>query len=228
MDNLHNIVDSFSSASDLMQKNLPLVLGLMGGLYLLHLLNFLLRYRLNIFGILPRHPWGLLGILFSPFLHANFNHLFFNSIPLIVLVSFIMLYGFDTFVCVSAIIIILGGLGTWLFGRKGIHVGASGLIMGYWSYLLVNAYQQGTALSIALASVCLYYFGGLIFNLFPMEVKSSWEAHIFGFVAGLIAAFVWPDLLALLNANGYMINPSPLLSLIENLEPIKAIAEHLV
>ncbi|HEX4045708.1 MAG TPA: rhomboid family intramembrane serine protease, partial [Gammaproteobacteria bacterium] len=88
-------------------------------------------------------------------------------------------------------IIVLGGFGTWLIGRRGTHIGASGVIMGYWAYLLFYAYQYPTAVSVALAAVCLYYFGGLFLNLFPTQVKSSWEAHLCGFLAGLAAAYIY-------------------------------------
>ena len=64
--------------------------------------------------------------------------------------------------------------------------------MGYFGFLLLSAYHQASALSIALAVVCLYYFGGLIFHLFPTEVKSSWEGHVFGFFSGVAAAYLLP------------------------------------
>lgn len=192
MDHFQAIINQLEQAVFLIKGNIPFVLILIAGLYFIHIINFILGYHLNLLGIYPRKILGLPGIVFSPFLHGHFNHLFFNSIPLFFLTSFVLLYGMENFYCVSALIILLGGLGTWLFGRQGLHVGASGLIMGYWSYLLFIAYQQETVLSIVLAIVCLYYFGGLLFNLFPLEVRSSWEAHIFGFLAGLAAAVGCP------------------------------------
>lgn len=199
MNTFQNIVSQLDMAIVFIKANMTFVLAIIGLLYGIHLINFILGYRLNILGIYPRHPFGLFGVAFSPFLHGHFNHLFFNSIPLVILMSFVLLKGFDTFYCVSGIIILLGGLATWLFGRRGLHVGASGLIMGYWSYLLFNAYQEETVLSIGLGIVCIYYFGGLIFNLFPLEVKSSWEAHVFGFLAGLAAAYCYPMLTVILS-----------------------------
>jgi membrane associated rhomboid family serine protease len=152
---------------------------------------------LNILGIWPRKLLGLPGIIFSPFLHGDFNHLFFNSIPLFIMASFVLLNGMRVFICVSVIIMILGGFCTWLIGRRGVHIGASSVIMGYWGYLLIEAYKHPTVISIALAIVCLYYFGGLALNLFPTKVKSSWEGHFFGFAAGLVAAYATPSILAL-------------------------------
>ncbi len=193
---MHSLVDQFSQTIAALQMNVPFVLTLIGCLLAIHILNWIVGFRLNILGIYPRKLFGLPGIFFSPFLHGHFNHLFFNCIPLAILTSFVLLQGMTTYLCVSFIIITLGGLGTWLIGRKGLHIGASGLIMGYWSYLLIDAYYHPTILSVALAAVCLYYFGGMIFNLFPSEVSSSWEAHVSGFLAGLAASYLTPMLLS--------------------------------
>jgi membrane associated rhomboid family serine protease len=168
---------------------------LIGGLYLIHVINVLIGYRLNKFGVYPRKFFGLPGVIFYPLLHSSFNHLFFNSIPLFILASFVLLKGLPTFLCVSATITLLSGLGIWLIGRPGFHVGASGLVMGYWAYLILEAYEQRTVASIAPAIVCIYYFGGFLFHLFPTQVKSSWEAHLCGFLSGLATAYTCPLLI---------------------------------
>lgn len=190
---MHELTQQFSQMVVLLQKNLYFVFLLTAGLWCIHFLNFLLGHRLVIFGVYPRKGFSIVGIFFYAFIHANFNHLFFNSIPFFILACFVLLYGHPVFYSVSAIIIILSGLGIWLFGRRGVHVGASGLIMGYWSFLLVSAYfNQDIVTSLATAVICIYYFGGFIFHLFPTEVKSSFEAHIFGFLAGIAAFYIYP------------------------------------
>lgn len=194
MDSFHDAINQLDLGVTLLKDNLLFVLVLLAVLYLIHFINFILGYRLNILGIYPRHLFGLPGIFFSPFLHGNFNHLFFNSIPLAILLSFVLLNGLPTFLSVTTTIMVVGGLGTWLFGRKALHVGASGVIMGYWSYLLMNAYQQPTILSLVLGLVCIYYFGSLLFNLFPLEARSSFEAHLFGFLGGIAANYTTPYL----------------------------------
>lgn len=161
-------------------------------LWAIQFINVLVGYRLNIFGIWPRKIWGLVGVPFHPFLHGSFEHLFFNSIPLLVLMDFLLLSGMQNFICVSLVVIVLGGIAIWLVGRPGIHLGASSLVMGYWGYLLVNAYQHPSTSTIVLAAVCVYYFGGLLLQLFPTQERVSWEGHICGFVAGLAAVFLCP------------------------------------
>jgi membrane associated rhomboid family serine protease len=191
---MDDTINQITNAVASLQQHLTFILMLLGLLYTIHALNWLINYRLNMLGVYPRKLFGLSGVIFYPFLHSNFNHLFFNSIPLFILASFVLLKGFPTFFCVSITIGILSGLGIWVIGRRGFHVGASGLIMGYWSYLILDAYQQKTIISIAPAVICLYYFGGFLLHLFPTEVKSSWEAHLCGFLAGLTAAYTCPSL----------------------------------
>lgn len=191
---MSNIINQFYSTTEALQQNLPFVLSIIGILCAIHLVNWMLGYRLNIFGVYPRKLWGLPGIIVYPFLHSHFNHLFFNAIPLFILASFVLLKGFPTFFCVSITITLISGLGIWLVGRRAFHIGASGLIMGYWSYLILNAYEERTFISIAPAFVCVYYFGGFLLHLFPTEIKSSWEAHLFGFLGGLAAAYTCPTL----------------------------------
>lgn len=161
------------------------------GLWAIHFFNFSLGYRLNYFGILPRHIIGLIGIFTAPFLHGNFNHIFFNSLPIFILMTFILIKGTQVFYSVSVSIILISGLLTWLFGRRSIHIGASALIMGYWGYLFLDAYEKPTIVSILLILILLYYFGISFFASFlPVNKKTSWEGHLFGFIAGLCSSYI--------------------------------------
>lgn len=191
MFDLNSILIQLDNLLGLIKVNIPTTLLFIAVLWIIHFVNVLLGYRLNILGVYPRHVWGLIGIPCFSFLHGGFNHLFFNSIPLIVLINFMLMSGMPHFIDVSLMIMFVSGAALWLFGRRGIHVGASCLVMGYFGYLLVNAYQHPSLLSIILALVCIYYFGSLLGGFFPSEEKTSWEGHIFGFVAGLAAVYVF-------------------------------------
>lgn len=137
------------------------------------------------FGVIPRRILGLPGIFFSPFLHANFNHLFYNTIPLLVLSDFLLVHGLYYFSFVTLSIMILSGTLLWIFGKNGIHIGASGVITGYWAVLIGNIYEQGTLTAILLGCTALYAFAGIFFGIFPRERGVSWEGHLFGLVSGL-------------------------------------------
>lgn len=148
-------------------------------------LNKLVHNRLFILGIIPRHFIGLPGIVFAPLLHANFNHLFFNSIPLLVLSNFILIQGWPYFLLVTIEIALISGLLTWCFAKPGIHVGASAVITGYWGLLICDIYQQGTLTAIILGLLCAYYFAGIFLSIFPGKKGVSWEGHLFGLIAGI-------------------------------------------
>lgn len=175
---------------DSLQFNVHFALMVLAALWLIQMLNYLVAYRLNFFGIVPRDLFGFVCIPFAPFLHNSFTHLFFNSIPLFVLSCFLLISGEKTFIHVSLMVIVFSGLGTWLFGRRGSHVGASSVVMGYFSYLLIQACYKPSVATWVLAGLVLYYFGSLFFSLFPQEERVSWEGHVFGFLAGIAAFYV--------------------------------------
>jgi membrane associated rhomboid family serine protease len=189
---MNDFINDITAIVSQTQSNLPYLffaLGIMWGMYLL---TKLLGNRLYILGILPRHPLGLIGIFFAPFLHGDFNHLFFNSVPFFILSAFLMISGLSFYLTVSLYLIILSGLLTWTFGRKAIHIGASAVITGYWSFLVMNAYEQGGFIATSLAIICVYYFAGIFFGIFPSKKGVSWEGHLFGLLAGIIIKLCLP------------------------------------
>jgi len=193
---MEQLANSVQHIIDVTQQNAYFLLKFVGIFWAVHLVNWAAKYRLNVLGIAPRTSHGLIGILFAPFLHGNFNHLFFNTIPLFVLGSLVLANGYDVFYIVSIMVIVLGGLLTWICGRKATHIGASTLVMGYFGYLLANAYYSFNTTAIILAIICLYYFSGLIYALLPGKKEISWESHVFGCVAGVAASYLYPKIIA--------------------------------
>ncbi|MDP1604671.1 MAG: rhomboid family intramembrane serine protease [Legionella sp.] len=154
--------------------------------------NLLVNNRLLWLGIIPRRLYGLSGIIFAPVLHANFNHLFFNSIPLLVLSNFILINGLDFFLIATVIITLLSGFLIWCFAKPGLHIGASALITGYWGLLISDIFQQGTVTAVILGVISLYYFAGIFLGIFPGKKGVSWEGHLFGLIAGFTASYLIP------------------------------------
>jgi membrane associated rhomboid family serine protease len=152
-------------------------------------LNKLLGGALLIFGLVPRKVYGLPGIICSPFLHAHFDHLFFNTIPLLVLSAFLLVHGLPYFIAITLIITLISGTLLWCFGKPGLHIGASGVITGYWGLLVADVYQTGGATAILLGMVSFYYFAAIFFGIFPNKKGVSWEGHLFGLIAGVLTAF---------------------------------------
>lgn len=143
---------------------------------------------LNQFGIFPRQVEGLRGIVFSPFLHGGFAHLIANTIPFATLGWLVMLRRTADFWVVTAIAMLVGGLGTWLFGSPGCHIGASGVIFGYLGFLISRGYFERRVGSVLFSFVVLFLYGGLLWGVLPLRVGISWEGHLFGFIGGVIAA----------------------------------------
>lgn len=193
MDNfVVRFASDFTHAISAIKINLPLSVSFIALLFGIQFLNWLTKYRLNILGIWPRKLIGIPGIFCSSFLHGSLGHLIFNSLPLFIFASMILMYGAHIFYMITLAIILISGSLTWIFARPGIHVGASSLIMGYLGFLLYGIYFHENPLSLVVGVVCLYYFGGMITSIFPSENKEiSFEGHFFGVVAGLAAAYYW-------------------------------------
>jgi len=184
-------VDQLTFIISMIKANLWFTLSIIGGLWVIQIVNVISRYQLNLLGIRPRKFFGLIGIVCAPFLHGDFKHLFFNSIPLWLLINLILISGKMHFYIVTAVIALSSGFAVWLLGRKGVHIGASGLIMGYWGYLLVQACLYPNVMTVIIGILVIYYLGGLIANLVPIRKYVSWEGHLFGFLAGVLMAWFW-------------------------------------
>ena len=147
---------------------------------------------LDSFGVRPRTLAGLWGILWAPFLHGGFRHLIANTGPLLILGSIVMLSRrLRDFFFITSIVIFVGGLGTWLIGpRFSVHLGASGIIFGYFGFLLLAAYFERSCRAIAIALVVLLLYSGIIWGVLPQGGGISWQTHLFGFVGGGVAAYL--------------------------------------
>jgi membrane associated rhomboid family serine protease len=147
------------------------------------------RGSLERFGIHPRDVAALWGILAAPLLHVGWVHLVANTGPFVVLGWLVMLRKISDFLVVTALAVLIGGLGVWLFGApNSIHVGASGLIFGYLGYLLARGYFERSFWAMLLGIVALVLYGGVLWGVLPGQRGISWEGHLFGFGGGVAAA----------------------------------------
>ena len=187
---LNELYVSLATIVDQTKINLP-ILGIIVAIpWVVFLISIATGRRLLYLGIIPRRLYGIPGILFSPLLHADFNHLFFNSIPLVVLSNFLLIHGLPYFIHITLIITLISGFLIWCFAKPGLHIGASALITGYWSLLVCDIYRQGTLTAIILGLISLYYFAGIFLGVFPGRKGVSWEGHLFGLLAGLTVSYL--------------------------------------
>lgn len=175
-----------------LRTHLLILGGMIALLWLLEGVDWLVfDGRLNAYGIRPRTREGLEGILFAPLLHGGFPHLMANTLPLLVLGWFVLLRGTRIFVTVTAVSILISGLGTWLIGPANtVHIGASGLVFGYFGFLLLSGYFERSLTAVVWSLLVLFLYGGLLWGVLPQGNGISWQGHLFGFIGGGVAAFL--------------------------------------
>jgi len=139
-------------------------------------------------GVFPRALTGLPGVVTAPLIHESWHHLLSNTAPLLGL-GVIAMYGFPRATRHAVPVIwLLSGLGVWLFGRESFHIGISGLTHGLMFYVVLMGFLRRDPLSIALALVVFLLFGGMASGIIPTEPAISFEYHLFGAIAGVLAA----------------------------------------
>jgi len=159
-----------------------------GLLWLIEIINSGMSHELSRWGVLPRTEVGLRGIFFWTFLHGSNAHLIANTIPLAILSWFILLRGFKDFLIVTLGVTIVAGLMLWLMGRPAIHVGASGLIFGFFGFLVAIGLYEHSFKSWFFSILTIVIYGGIVWGVLPQQGNVSWEGHLFGLLAGWFIA----------------------------------------
>ena len=141
-------------------------------------------------GVRPRDDEGLLGIVFAPLLHVGWEHLISNTLPLLVLGFLVFLSGIGRGLAATAVIWVVGGLGTWVIAPEHtIHIGASVIVFGWITYLMLRGIFARSEAQIALGAVILVFYGGVLLGALPGQPGVSWQGHLFGAVGGALAAW---------------------------------------
>ncbi|MDD5391633.1 MAG: rhomboid family intramembrane serine protease [Thiothrix sp.] len=171
------------------REELPAVLLFIAAIWGVFLLDLILP--LERLGLVPRDLGGLIGIATMPFLHANLNHLMNNTVPLIVLLTLLAGSRADSRVTVM-LVAILGGLLLWLFGRgNSLHIGASGLVFGLATFLIVSGILEKRTVPLLVSIFVAFTYGTtLLAGISPWQQGVSWDGHLFGGVAGALVAWL--------------------------------------
>ena len=154
-------------------------------------INLFTGRMLSQLGTIPRYVPGLKGIILGPFVHGSLQHYFSNIIPLCIFTYLLLQYGLNRYLQVTLWIMITSGLLVWLFARPATHIGVSGVVYGYFGYLVLAGFLSGKFKLIIISVLVAFFYGGLIFGILPSSPFVSWESHLFGFIAGLVAAKLW-------------------------------------
>jgi membrane associated rhomboid family serine protease len=160
-------------------------------LWWIHLLQAWLQQPLGALGVRPGEWSGLIGVIAAPLIHGSTKHLVGNTLPLLVL----GVLAFATYPRTAwravALIWLLSGLGIWLFGRPSTHIGASGINHGLMFLLFALGLIRRDRPAIAAMFIAFFMYGGMLLTVLPGDPEVSWEAHLFGAIAGVVAALIW-------------------------------------
>lgn len=150
-------------------------------------------YRMDLFrfGVLPRTAEGLLGILLSPFVHDDLEHLFNNSAPILVL-GWLLVYFYPK--AAWRVVLaswILGGAWVWITARDSYHIGASGIIYGMAAFLFFSGLLRRRIALMAVSLIVVFLYGSMVWGVLPLQARISWESHLFGAMAGVVVAWFY-------------------------------------
>lgn len=170
------------------------VLVMLVAMWALELIDVVLRGGLDAYGIRSRELDGLIGVPLSPLLHGGFGHLMANTIPFLVLGLLVAWRSDGKIWPITITVALLGGLGVWLLGpANAVTIGASGLVFGFFAYLVTAGVLTRHWLDIVVGVVVLLVYGSLVWGMLPFTVgpQVSWLAHLMGAAAGVAAAFLY-------------------------------------
>lgn len=158
-------------------------------LWVIQAVNWVTGYDLNVtFGLVPRQIYGLDGVFGMPILHGSFGHLMANTAPLLLMGGLLAATATRALLAINAVIVGLGGALVWLLGSPAIHIGASGLIFGWFGFLITRGLVDRSPIALGAAILVGLLYGSMIWGVLPGQPGVSWEAHLFGALAGSVAA----------------------------------------
>lgn len=160
-------------------------------MWLINIVQFILFADFGNLGIHPRDTTSLFGILTSPLIHGNWEHLLSNSLPMLILGILLFVIYDRIAIWVWLLNYILTGTLVWLLARDSYHIGASGLIYGLASFLFFIGFFRMDIKSIAISSGVAIFYGGMVWGILPIQPGVSWESHLFGGIIGVALAYLF-------------------------------------
>lgn len=160
-------------------------------IWMIKIIEVSLDLNFATWGIYPLKLKGIKGILLSPLVHANFRHLLDNSLPLLILGVAIFYFYSKVAYRVFFLTYIMVGIWVWFGGREAYHIGASGLIYGFASFLFFSGILLGEVRLLAISLLVVFLYGSMVWGIFPIKEGISWESHMLGAIAGLILSFYY-------------------------------------
>jgi membrane associated rhomboid family serine protease len=163
-------------------------------IWIVWLIEYYFHLDFGTYGIFPLKIDGLKGILFSPLIHADFKHIGANSLPLFFLLWGVFYFYKEVAYKVFFLSYFVTGIWVWLFARGAYHIGASGLVYAFGSFLFFSGLIRRNTQMMALSMLIIFLYGGMIWGIFPLKDQVSWESHLMGAIAGLVLAIFYKNI----------------------------------
>ena len=160
-------------------------------MWLVKLLEFISGGDFTRFGVFPRKIAGLIGVLFSPFIHGDWMHLFNNSLPVLFLGAVLFYFYKPVAYKVFFLIYFISNIWLWALGRPAYHIGASGIVYGLATFIFFSGIFRRHIPLMVLSLLVTFLYGSLVWGIFPISYRISFEGHLTGAVAGLILAIMY-------------------------------------
>jgi membrane associated rhomboid family serine protease len=178
--------------SKITRISFTIALSLVILMWLVFLLDYTVELNLYKFGVYPKSPAGLVGIITAPFIHStkDFSHIISNSMPIFIL-SWLLFYHYRN-VATSAFISIylLTGISLWLLGRENYHVGMSGVIYGLTTFLIFSGFFRKNIRVAGISLIVVFLYGSMVWGVLPWKQSVSWEGHLLGAFSGIIMSVI--------------------------------------
>ncbi len=160
-------------------------------LWLVKLFEIEFGFDLSIFGILPRELIGLRGIIFSPLIHSNIEHLTANSLPFLVLNFSLFFFYRKSAYAIFILTYLFSGIFVWIGGREALHIGASGVIYGLAAFLFLSGVISHNIRLLTISLIVILLYGSMFWGIFPLKPEISWESHLWGGLSGFVLAWLY-------------------------------------
>lgn len=170
---------------------LKIALTLTAVLWLILFLDYFFALELIRFGLRPGHFKGLIGLLTAPLLHSGVEHMFSNTLPLIISMTAILYLYPRSSVRVIPIIWIGSGMLAWMIGRPSLHFGASGFVYGLLAFVFISGVLRFDMRSVAVSIMVWFLYGSMIWGVLPIRPNMSWELHLSGAILGVALAIIF-------------------------------------
>lgn len=164
-----------------------------GIIWIIKISELTLNKDFSSFGLYPLKIKGIIGIITSPLIHGNIEHLIANSIPLLVLGTFLFYFYSKVSYKVFFLIYIMTGIWVWFGGRPSYHIGASGIVYGLAGFIFTSGVILKNIRLLAISLLVVFLYGSMFWGIFPLDPKISWESHLLGLIAGIILAIIYKN-----------------------------------